>query len=598
MHSPISRDAALLSLRMDGGTQEIVPFLVRLVSHNVGNAMKCSAATLSSSSSKKNKANANNINSSSNGGTTNTNGIILDKLDAMIGLARAMTANSRLHLGLHLQQLLPPILTCALARRLGCSSSNNNSNNNSSSNSNSNSNSNSDSNNNGNNAYHGGDNHDNDHWTLRCTSATAAAEIADRYGMEYTSLRGRLLVPFSEALLKELQPLPPAKIRTQTTTNNNTAAAATTTQAGSQVNPKNNTMAAIAATATAVAATTTTTTTRLATTPTVSRLGTVYGGLVGMSRFGSMAVDSFVLPIAKVYWEKWTVELEGVRRMGACGKNGNLYTNLEQDCDVDDDGDNNNKGGTVAMVVDEKEKKNSTEVGKDDKMNIDNDKKDSDAMEVDVVSLPTKDNKIEGIKNDGNATVTNNTVSPIVPSTTTTATSKVSSSTTAASASLDGKHIKTNTTTTTTSTTTNTNTNIKSKGALSITTDNDNNGVTIDPIRRYEIQRCKEAMLEALGTFLLDEESNGSATAAGGIGIGGMGMDDTTTTSGGGCGDNTQNGNGGGNGNGNGNGGRHNSFGRGLKGWNDLEDVFGECLVPFVRPRSYGRHADYLSCFL
>merc|ERR1712238_117723 len=290
----------------------------------------------------------------------------------------------------------------------------------------------------------------------------------------------------------------------------------------------------------------------------------------------------------------------GVRRMGACGTNGILYTNdLEHGSDnnVDDD-DDKNKGGTVAMVVDENEKKNSTEVCKDDKMNLDNEKKDSDAMDVDVVSLPKKDNKIEGIKNDSNTTVTNNTVVPIVPSsTTTTATSKVLSSTTAASASLDGKNINTNTTTTTTtSTTTNTNTNIKLKGVLSIPTDNVNNGVTIDPIRRYEIQRCKEAMLEALGTFLLDEESNGSATAAGGISIGGMGMDDTTTSGGGGCGDNTQNGNGGGNGNGNG--GRHNSFGRGLKGWNDLEDVFGESLVPFVRPRSYGRHADYLSCFL
>merc|ERR1712238_154874 len=157
--------------------------------------------------------------------------------------------------------LLPPILTCALARRLGCSSSsNNNSNNNSSSiNSNNNNNSNSNSNsigNDGNNTYHGGENHDNDHWTLRCTSATAAAEIADRYGMEYTSLRGRLLVPFSEALLKELQPpLPPAKIRTHTTTNNNTAA--TTTQAASQVNPNNNTMTATAAAATTAATATT-----------------------------------------------------------------------------------------------------------------------------------------------------------------------------------------------------------------------------------------------------------------------------------------------------------------------------------------------------
>merc|ERR1712238_502515 len=144
----------------------------------------------------------------------------------------------------------------------------------------------------------------------------------------------------------------------------------------------------------------------------------------------------------------------GVRRMGACGTNGILYTNdLEHGSDnnvdddddknkggtvamvVDDDDDDKNKGGTVAMVVDENEKKNSTEVCKDDKMNLDNDKKDSDAMDVDVVSLPKKNNKMEGIKNDGNASVTNDTVVPIVPSTTTTATSKVSSSTTAASAS-------------------------------------------------------------------------------------------------------------------------------------------------------------------
>jgi hypothetical protein len=41
-------------------------------------------------------------------------------------------------------------------------------------------------------------------------------------------------------------------------------------------------------------------------------LATQYGGIVGISLFGERAVDAFLLPMAREYWERWEKELEEV----------------------------------------------------------------------------------------------------------------------------------------------------------------------------------------------------------------------------------------------------------------------------------------------
>ena len=39
-------------------------------------------------------------------------------------------------------------------------------------------------------------------------------------------------------------------------------------------------------------------------------LPTQYGGIVGMSLFGPRAIDAFLLPVARVYWERWEEQLK------------------------------------------------------------------------------------------------------------------------------------------------------------------------------------------------------------------------------------------------------------------------------------------------
>lgn len=41
-------------------------------------------------------------------------------------------------------------------------------------------------------------------------------------------------------------------------------------------------------------------------------LSTQYGGIVGISLFGPRAIDAFLLPLAKDYWETWDAELKQV----------------------------------------------------------------------------------------------------------------------------------------------------------------------------------------------------------------------------------------------------------------------------------------------
>lgn len=44
----------------------------------------------------------------------------------------------------------------------------------------------------------------------------------------------------------------------------------------------------------------------------LDRFSTQYGGIVGISMFGPRAVDAFLLPLAREYWEKWETELKKV----------------------------------------------------------------------------------------------------------------------------------------------------------------------------------------------------------------------------------------------------------------------------------------------
>lgn len=41
-------------------------------------------------------------------------------------------------------------------------------------------------------------------------------------------------------------------------------------------------------------------------------LPTQFGGIVGISLFGPRAVDAFLLPLAREYWETWEAELKQV----------------------------------------------------------------------------------------------------------------------------------------------------------------------------------------------------------------------------------------------------------------------------------------------
>lgn len=46
---------------------------------------------------------------------------------------------------------------------------------------------------------------------------------------------------------------------------------------------------------------------------------TQYGGIVGISLFGPRAVDAFLLPLARAYWERWEMDLMAVAKFGEGG---------------------------------------------------------------------------------------------------------------------------------------------------------------------------------------------------------------------------------------------------------------------------------------
>jgi transcription initiation factor TFIID subunit 6 len=123
------QDAVLQNVQHDAGLQELVPFLVRYAQHAIYEHV-----------------------------TTNT-----DHCTTIVRLVRALLHNPTLHLELHLHELLPALMTCVVAQKLGAT----------------------------------GDLH---HWALRREAATTLSECCVLFGAEYATLKSRVLRALCQAL--------------------------------------------------------------------------------------------------------------------------------------------------------------------------------------------------------------------------------------------------------------------------------------------------------------------------------------------------------------------------------------------------------------
>ncbi|KAL7426015.1 hypothetical protein ACHAXM_000267, partial [Skeletonema potamos] len=186
-HSSNMIDIATIlhGVRSDAGIQELVPFLSRFVASGLMN-----------------KKNLQNV----------------DYCSRLIQLFDAMLDNPNLHLDLHLHQMFSPVGTCIVAKKLGNTTNNNH-------------------------PMVVEDHHH--HWALREAAARCLVKACDMYGMQYTTMKPRIIKLLTQQALRVDRPL-----------------------------------------------------------------ATQYGGIVGISLFGPRAVDAFILPVAREYWEFWDEELE------------------------------------------------------------------------------------------------------------------------------------------------------------------------------------------------------------------------------------------------------------------------------------------------
>ena len=127
----------------------------------------------------------------------------------LIKVFDAMLSNPNLHLDLHLHQMFSPVGTCIVAKKL-CN-----------------------------------DPVTEDHWSLREDAARCLVKACDIYGVQYTTMKPRIIKLLTQQALRGDRPL-----------------------------------------------------------------ATQYGGIVGISLFGPRAIDAFLLPVAKEYWECWEEELK------------------------------------------------------------------------------------------------------------------------------------------------------------------------------------------------------------------------------------------------------------------------------------------------
>lgn len=199
--------AVLNGIRTDTGIQELVPFLSRYV--------------------------ASGLMTKSNLQNTQYCMCLMKIFDAMLD-------NTNLHLDLHLHQMLSPVGTCVVARKLSSR---------------------------GGSGIGSGRKYyeEEDHWSLRELAARCLVKACDMYGVQYTTMKPRIMKLLTQQALRLDRPLV-----------------------------------------------------------------TQYGGIVGISLFGPRAIDAFLLPVAKKYWEYWDKELQTlVNNSSSSGKKRDVWREYE-----------------------------------------------------------------------------------------------------------------------------------------------------------------------------------------------------------------------------------------------------------------------------
>ena len=131
--APLLR-AALDSLATDGGLHQLMPYFVQFVSEEVAKSLKN-----------------------------------LPRLRAMVAMTRSLVVNPAVHVELYLHQLMPGIVTCMVAKRLGA-------------------------------------NPDEDHWSLRRAAAEVMALVCRTFGDAYPTIQPRITRTLLRALLDASKP--------------------------------------------------------------------------------------------------------------------------------------------------------------------------------------------------------------------------------------------------------------------------------------------------------------------------------------------------------------------------------------------------------
>ena len=135
----------LHNIGLDSGVQELVPFLVQFAEYQIYDSFSHSSATINTPR----------------------------YCRLLVHLVERMLSNKHMHLELHLHQLIPPLLTCVVARSLGTSSI-------------------------------GSDQYYNEHpWLLREEAACTLAHAVDIYGDQYATLKARILKTLCEASVSD-----------------------------------------------------------------------------------------------------------------------------------------------------------------------------------------------------------------------------------------------------------------------------------------------------------------------------------------------------------------------------------------------------------
>ena len=180
----------LHGLKYDFGLQELVPFLSRYIARGL-----LSLSTTTTRTIKKT-----NLRTTA---TTATSPPSLTYCYRLIQVLDAMLGNANLHLELHLHQLIVPIGTCIVARKLGPTSSAANNNGNGGGGGGKTRNSSSSSSGSGG----SGGNWYCDHWSLREEAARVLVKACTIYGTQYPTLTSRVIKLLTHQALRPDRPL-------------------------------------------------------------------------------------------------------------------------------------------------------------------------------------------------------------------------------------------------------------------------------------------------------------------------------------------------------------------------------------------------------